>query len=96
VIGYKLFRQRNDGTLGSLFINRSQRLRPNVLYLAKAYPTKGFALRPGWHVCAKRSAPHLSKKGRVWKRVWFEDHVVQVRPARQGGVWYIAKRMIIL
>ncbi len=96
MIGYKLFRKRKDGSLGSLFINRRQRLHPNRLYEAEAHPTKGFAVRPGWHVCNERRAPHLSKRGRVWRRVWIDEYERYVRPTRQGGVWYIAKRMIIL
>lgn len=46
MIGYKLFRQRKDGTLGPLFINRRQRLEVGKTYEAEEHRTKGFAFRP--------------------------------------------------
>jgi hypothetical protein len=51
-IAYKLFRVRKDGTLGPLFINRPQRVPVGKALVAEDHPTKGFAFRPGWHVCA--------------------------------------------
>ena len=71
MIGYKLFRVRADGSLGSLFINKKQVLEPGKRYTAKCYPTAGFAVRPGWHICSGPVAPHLSMKGRAWFRVRF-------------------------
>lgn len=94
--GYKLFRLRKDGTLGPLFINRKQRLVPGVEYYAEEHPTKGFAVRPGWHICSKKSAPHLSKRGRVWAEVEFGGYSSHLRPKSQGGLWYTANRMTIL
>jgi len=95
--GWKLFRRRKDGTLGPLFINCRQKLHIGVTYVAEEHPTKGFAFRPGWHVCSERSAPHLSKKGRVWARVqiegWINKHH---RPASQGGLWFTAEKITIL
>ena len=73
MVGYKLFRKRRDGTLGPLFINRRQRLVMNTWYSAENHPTKGYALRPGWHVCAEKFAPHLSEKNRIWCQVEIED-----------------------
>jgi len=97
MIGYKLFRVRADGSLGTLFIGRKQRLPIGVWLESEAIPTKGYAFRPGWHVCSKQSAPHLSTKGRVWARVeldgWRNEHR---RPESQGGVWYTSQRIKIV
>lgn len=96
MIGYKLFRQRKDGSLGPLFINRKQRIEKNVWLPAEAHLTKGFAYRPGWHICSEMNAPHLSKKGRVWAEVEFELWTSHVRPANQGGLWYTAQQMRVV
>lgn len=94
--GWKLFRRRKDGSLGPLFINKRQKLYPGVVYEAEEHRTPGFAFRPGWHVCSKRSAPHLSKRDRVWAKVEIEGYTEHKRPACQGGLWYTAKKMTIL
>lgn len=96
MIAYKLLKQRKDGTLGPLFINRKQRVPLNEWLLAGSYPTKGYALRPGWHTAATPEAPHLSTEGRVWCKVEIEGFYEFTRPAHQGGVWMIANRMRIL
>lgn len=96
MIGYKLFRLRKDGSLGPLFINRTQRLMVGVKYKAEAHKTKGYAFRPGWHICSEKNAPHLSKKDRVWAEVEFFDYTEHVRPVSQGGLWYTANSMTIL
>ena len=96
MIGYKLFRLRRDGTLGPLFINRRQRLVVGGDYEAEEHRTKGYAFRPGWHICAAPTAPHLSKKGRVWAKVRFQNYTQHQRPDSQGGLWYTANRMQIL
>lgn len=97
MIGCKLFRVRRDGTLGSLFINRTKILQAGVLYRAKTYPTKGFAVRPGFHICKEPRAPHLSMKGRQWYRVRFGGDVqFHLQPDSQGGLWYTATNMTIL
>ena len=95
MIGYKLFRLRKDGTLGPLFINRKQRLEVGKLYRAEEHRTTGYAFRPGWHICSEMNAPHLSKEGRVWAMVWFDDYTSHVRPELQGGLWYTANKMKI-
>ena len=94
--GYKLFTRRADGSLGPLFINRRQRLEVGVEYEAEDHPTKGYAHRPGWHICSKQEAPHLSKAGRVWAKVKFSDYTPHQRPENQGGLWYTANRMKIM
>jgi hypothetical protein len=93
MIAYKLFTLRKDGSLGPLFINRKQRVEIYNLYEAESHPTKGFAIRPGWHCCAKPEAPHLSKKGRVWCKVIIDGVTEHQRPESQGGLWYTAKTL---
>ena len=91
--GWKLLKLRKDGTLGPLFINRTQRIPHSEWLPAEDHPTKGYAHRPGWHVCRTPHAPHLTMEGRVWKQVEIEDYVELKRPESQGGVWYLAQRM---
>ena len=92
-LGYKLLRLRKDGTLGPLFINRKQVIPINLWLAAECWPTKGYAVRPGWHVLKAPVAPHLSQKGRVWAKVDIEDFEEFERPVSQGGLWYLAKWM---
>lgn len=96
MIGFKLFRKRKDGTYGPLFINRKLRLIPGRIYHAEDHPTKGYAHRPGWHICSAPVAPHLSKKDRVWCMVEFRQQQALERPASQGGLWYLGSSMMIL
>lgn len=97
MIGYKLFRRRKDGTLGPLFINARQRIPVGEWLPAEAHRKKGFAFRPGWHVLAEQSAPHLRTTGdRVWARVEIEDYTEHRRPESQGGRWFLARRMRVL
>ena len=96
MIGYKLFKLRRDGSLGPLFINRRQRLEIGVEYEAEDHKTKGYAHRPGWHIMATQSAPHLSTKGRVWAMVEFENYKDHQRPISQGGLWHLAEVMTII
>ena len=97
MIGWKLFRKRNDGSLGSLFINRSQKLYQGIRYTAKTHPTKGFAVRPGWHICREPVAPHLSMRGRVWCKVRFDGKIrSHIRPKAQGGLWYTSTYLTII
>lgn len=94
--GYKLFRVRKDGTLGPLFINRRQRVPIGRWLPAESHRTKGYAYRPGWHVCSEKSAPHLTEKDRAWYLVEIEDYQELQRPESQGGLWYLANRMRVL
>ena len=96
VVGYKLFNQRKDGTLGSLFINRKQRIPVGRWLAAGDYPTKGFKHRPGWHVMSTKSAPHLKEEGRIWAKVEIFEYKECQRPKNQGGLWYIADLMRVL
>lgn len=93
---YKLFRQRRDGTLGPLFINRSQIIPLGVWLEAQLHVTKGFAPRKGWHCGPLPVAPHLSAKGRIWCEVRIEGFYDFQRPAHQGGLWHIAERICVV
>lgn len=93
MLAYKLLRERKNGTLGPLFINRRQVIPVGGWLLAEPHRTKGFAFRPGWHCCKFPEAPHLSKKGRVWYLVEIDDYQVVERPASQGGTWFLARKM---
>jgi len=96
MLAWKLFRVLKDGSITSLFINKSVKLSCDVWYLAEEHKTKGFAFRLGWHVTAKPEAPHLSTKNRVWKQVEIQDFETLSRPVSQGGTWYLAKKLRIL
>ena len=96
MIGYKLFRKRKDGSYGPLFINASLKLYPGITYQAEDHPTKGYAHRPGWHICRKPEAPHLSTKNRVWCQVKFSLKEKLKRPENQGGVWFLGNTLEII
>lgn len=100
-IAYKLFRELKSEEITSLFINKSRKLPYDEMLDSENYPTKGFAERPGWHCTAQPHAPHLKmvlKSGevRVWKKVLIEDFTEFKRPENQGGLWFLAKRIMIL
>jgi hypothetical protein len=95
-LAFKLVRQRKNGTFGPLFIDKKLIFSFNVWLRAKSKFTKGFKLRPGWHVVANPHAPHLSKKGRVWLLVEIRQFQSHRRSSYQGDLWYIAQEMRIL
>jgi hypothetical protein len=90
---YKLVRKMADGSLSPLFINQSMRMPIGEWMEAECHPTKGFAVRPGWHCTCQPEAPHLSPKKRVWVEVDIEGVEEHQRPENQGGLWYLAERM---
>lgn len=96
MIAFKLMRQRKDGTFGSLFIDKKTRYETNIIYCALAYPTSGYAYRPGFHCTAKPYAPHLAKNNRVWVVVSLSKVETHNRPKAQGGEWLLAQRMTII
>ena len=68
---------------------------------AECYPTKGFAIRKGWHCCFVPLAPHLSIKlangeQRVWVECEVEDYATYNRPESQGGTWILAQKMKVV
>lgn len=98
VKAFKLLRLRADGTLGPLFINRSQVIPIGRWLAAEDHPTRGYANRPGWHCCVKAEAPHLKTElASGEQRVWCSVDLIGVeefsRPPSQGGTWYLAKKM---
>jgi len=93
---YKLLRNRKDGTIGPLFIDKNKIIPIGEWLVAEDHPTKGYAHRPGWHVCMDVQAPHLKMKNRVWCEVEIEDFIELKRPESQGTKWYLANRMKII
>ena len=96
MIAYKLCRKLKTGEITPLYINRILRLPFDIWLNAENHPTKGYAIRPYWHVCETPNAPHLSKKDRVWVEVEIEDYEEFERPENQGGKWFLAKRIKFL
>lgn len=75
--GYKLFEMDKNGLIYPLFIGKNNPVPVNEWLPAENIPTKGFAVRPGWHLGLVPDAPWLkgadgSYKGRwkTGKRVW--------------------------
>jgi hypothetical protein len=96
MICYKLCRLKKNGSITSLFINKQRELPFNEWLDAEELPKKGFAVRKGWHCTAKKLAPHLSMKNRVWVMCEINDFTYMLRPESQGGVWYLAERIKFL
>ena len=95
---YKLMRLGKDGNVYPLFINKKEQTQFGVPLKAKCYPTKGFAVRQGWHCCFNPIAPHLKEKlasgeRRVWVEVKVKDWESYDRPESQGGAWILAQMM---
>lgn len=96
MIAYKLFRKMKDGSIAPLFINKTMRLDVGVWYESECHPTKGYAVRQGWHCTLKPEAPHLSEKGRAWYKVEIQDYEMYNRPESQGGTWVLANKLKVL
>lgn len=96
ITAYKLLRERKRGDLGPLFINCKQIIPIGEWVEAECHPTKGFAVRPGWHCSISPEAPHLSMKDRAWYEVEISDFYEFKRPERQGGMWFIANNMKVV
>ena len=97
---YKLLRIKKDGKLYPLFINKTVSTPIGVWLDAECHPTKGFAVRKGWHCCFSPIAPHLKTRlsngeERVWIECEVEDWETYNRPESQGGAWILAQRMKI-
>jgi hypothetical protein len=98
---YKLLRIKKDGKLYPLFINKKNSTPIGEWLEAECCPTKGFAVRKGWHCCFKPVAPHLkmelaSGERRVWVECEVEDWESYSRPESQGGSWILAQRMKLI
>lgn len=101
MIAYKLLRVKSDGLLYPLFINKTVNTPVGVWLESECHPTKGFAVRQGWHCCFQMIAPHLKKvlscgEKRVWVECEVEEWQSYNRPESQGGAWILAQRMKIL
>lgn len=99
---WKLFEIKKDG-LHSLFIDKGHPLPLGKWMNAECHPTKGFAVRNGWHATFTPCAPHLNLRcadGR--RRVWAEceipdgEYTTYDRPESQGGAWILANRIKIV
>lgn len=93
-------RIKKDGNLYPLFIHKTCSTPTDKWLKAECHPTKGFAVRQGWHCCFIPLAPHLKtelKNGeqRVWVECEVEDFTTYNRPESQGGAWILAQRMKI-
>ena len=100
MIAYKLMSLKK-GKLYPLFINRTQEVPMHQWLDAEDHPTKGFSHRVGWHCTHLPKAPHLkmNPKGRperVWCLVEIEDYEEFKRPDSQGGLWYLAEKMVVI
>ena len=98
---YKLFRKMKDGQLSPLFINKKSRIPVGEWLESECHPTKGFAVRQGWHCCLQPIAPHLkvnpkNQTPRVWVEVEVRDIEMYNRPESQGGTWVLAQRMRVI
>lgn len=101
MVAYKIFRLDKQGKLHPLFINKKSVIPMNVWLKAECIPTKGFAVRQGWHCTLKQHAPHLkldlaSGEHRVWCKVEVQEIEFYNRPESQGGMWCLAQQMRIL
>lgn len=100
IVAYKLVRVK-DGKLYPLFINKQQEFKIGEWMDAECHPTKGFAIRQGWHCCFEKNAPHLKTElangeHRVWIKCIVEDWDVYDRPESQGGAWVLAQKIKVL
>lgn len=98
---YKLVRKKKDGKLYPLFINKTVATPIGEWVDAECYPTKGFAVRKGWHCCFRPCAPHLKKQlsngeQRVWVEVEVNDYTTYKRSEKFGGDWILANKMKII
>jgi len=79
-IGWKLFEMDEQGNLYALFIDKNTIMPVNEWIKAGIFPTKGFSVRPGYHIGQIPSAPWLmsangtykSQRRKNWKRVFAE------------------------
>lgn len=95
---YKLLRIKKDGKLYPLFINKTVSTPIGKWLKAECIPTKGFAVRCGFHCTFSPWAPHLkmelsSGEKRVWVECEVEDYTTYDRPESQGSTWLLAQKM---
>ena len=98
---YKLVRLGKDGNIYPLFIGKKTPFKMNEWMVSECIPTKGFAVRQGFHCCFEMNAPHLKKvlksgERRVWIRCKVADYTTYDRPESQGGAWILADKMKVV
>ncbi len=98
---YKLLRKLSDGKLYPLFIHKTYSTPFGEWMQAECCPTKGFAIRKGWHCTFIPLSPHLAMRlangeQRVWCEVEVEDWETYNRPESQGGTWILAQKMKVV
>ena len=49
-----------------------------------------------FHSLTKPIAPHLSKTGRQWYKVEIKEFKTDLRPIKQGGMWFLSEWIKIL
>jgi hypothetical protein len=95
MIAYKLLSIKKTGKLYPLFINKKEETKIGKWLKSKCFPTKGFAVRQGWHCCFLPVAPHLKEElangeQRVWVEIEVKNYTTYSRPESQGGTWILA------
>lgn len=83
-----------------MFINKTIETPIGKWLKAECIPTKGFAVRKGFHCCFTPNAPHLKMQlsfgeQRIWVECEVEDWERYDRPESQGGAWILAQKMKI-
>jgi hypothetical protein len=96
MIAFKLFRKLKKGQLRPLFIDKKREIITNWWLEAEEVPTKGYAIRKGWHCLPRPEAKHLTENNRVWCVVEILDFEEITRPIHQGGKWYLAQKMKVI
>ena len=96
MLACKLFRQKANGSITSLFADKSRELPIGEWMDAECHPTKDLKVRPYWHCTSTPNAPHLSERGRVWMMVEMRDFNGMPRPKSKGEEWYLAGAIKII
>lgn len=96
-----MIRKLKNGKDYPLFIGKTTEYVFGEWLEAECIPTKGFAVRKGFHCCFKPYAPHLktdlaSGEHRVWVECEVEDWESYDRPESQGGSWILAQRIKVV
>lgn len=100
MVAYKLVRKKGDKYY-PLFITKNEETEIGKWMPAECHPTKGFAIRQGWHCCFKPYAPHLkeelaSGEKRVWVKCKIRNFEKYNRPESQGGAWLLAQELMVV
>ena len=96
MLAFKLFRLKANGSITSLFCNKSRELPIGEWMGAEIHPTKDLKVRPFWHCTTQPFAPHLTERGRVWMIIEMDGYVEMIRPKSQGEKWYLASNIKII